>query len=61
MKWFDVRPGALNRLARDFDVLDDDTVAGASVGGGELRTAHEAYRAIVLPGCEVLEAGPRGA
>ena len=30
MKWFDVRPGALNRLARDFDVLDDDTVAGAS-------------------------------
>ena len=56
MKWFDVRPGALNRLARDFDVLDDDTVAGASVAGGELKTAHEAYRAIVLPGCEVLEA-----
>ena len=56
MKWFDVRSGALNRLARDFDVLDDDTVAGAGVEGGALTTAHEAYRAIVLPGCEVLEA-----
>jgi hypothetical protein len=55
MKWFDVRPGALNRLARDFDVLDDDTVAGAEVSGGALRTAFESYRAIVLPGCEVLE------
>ena len=55
MKWFGVRPGALNRLARDFDVLDDDTVAGASAADGELRTATETYAAIVLPGCEVLE------
>ena len=27
MKWFEARPGALNAAARDFDVLDDDTVA----------------------------------
>ena len=34
MRWFDPRPGALNRLARDFDVLDDDSVAAASVRDG---------------------------
>ena len=46
MKWFDARPGALNRLARDFDVLDDDTVAGAARRGRPRCTrAHEAYRA----------------
>ena len=38
MKWFGQRPGALNALARDFDVLDDDTVATASVDDGRLRT-----------------------
>ena len=56
MRWFDPRPGALNRLARDFDVLDDDSVAAASVRDGELRIGHEAYAAIVFPGCVVLEA-----
>jgi hypothetical protein len=57
MRWFDPRPGVLNRLARDFDVLDDDSVAAAAVRGGELRIGREAYAAIVLPGCAVLEAG----
>jgi hypothetical protein len=56
MKWFGPEPGVLNRLARDFDVLDDDTVAGASVGPAGLTTEHETYAAVVLPGCEVLEA-----
>ena len=56
MKWFDQRPGVLNGLARDFDVLDDDTVAAASVSEASLRTRAESYRVIVLPGCEVLEA-----
>jgi len=55
MKWFGARPGALNRLALDFDVLDDDTVAAAEVADGALRTRFEAYSVIVLPGCEVLE------
>ncbi|MEA2293958.1 MAG: hypothetical protein QOE86_1597, partial [Solirubrobacteraceae bacterium] len=56
MKWFGVRPGVLNRLALDFDVLDDDTVAGATVDAGELRTRDESYSVVVLPGCEALEA-----
>ena len=56
MRWFDPRPGVLNRLARDFDVLDDDSVAAASVRDGELRIGREAYTAVVLPGCAVLEA-----
>ena len=56
MRWFDPRPGVLNRLARDFDVLDDDSVAAASVRDGELRIGREAYAAVVLPGCAVLEA-----
>ena len=51
-----LRPGVLNRLARDFDVLDDDSVAAAAVRDGELRIGREAYAAIVLPGCAVLEA-----
>jgi hypothetical protein len=55
MKWFDCRPGALNRAARDFDVLDDDTVAAARVSGERLHTRAESYGVIVLPGCEVLE------
>jgi hypothetical protein len=55
MKWFNCRPGALNAAARDFDVLDDDTVAAAMIADGELRTRDEAYRIIILPGCEVLE------
>ena len=56
MRWFDPQPGALNRLARDFDVLDDDSVAAAAVRDGELRIGRESYAAIVLPGCAVLEA-----
>jgi len=56
MTWFSTRPGALDRLARDYDVLDDDTIARATAGPDGLATDHERYRAIVLPGCEVLEA-----
>ena len=56
MRWFDPQPGALNRLARDFDVLDDDSVAAAAVRDGQLRIGRESYAAIVLPGCAVLEA-----
>jgi hypothetical protein len=56
MKWFGVRPGVLNRLALDFDVLDDDTVAAASAADGVLRTPEESFSVIVLPGCELLEA-----
>jgi hypothetical protein len=55
MRWFDPRPGALNRLARDFDVLDDDAVGSAVVRDGRLRIGREGYSAVVLPGCTVVE------
>jgi hypothetical protein len=56
MRWFDPQPGVLNQLARDFDVLDDDSVGSAAVSDGVLRVGRETYSAIVLPGCAVLEA-----
>jgi hypothetical protein len=55
MLWFDAQPGALQADGRDFDVLDDDTIAAATVVDGALCTRGERYRAVVLPGCRVLE------
>ncbi len=56
MVWFDPAPGVFDRAGHDFDVLDDDTVAGARVDGAGLHTRAETYRAVVLPSCTVLEA-----
>ncbi|MCO6003827.1 hypothetical protein NE236_02435 [Actinoallomurus purpureus] len=55
MAWFHTVPGALDRLRLDADVIDDDSVRRATVSGGRLRVADEAYAAIVLPACTVLE------
>ena len=55
MAWWHPIPGVLTRLARDFDVLDDDTVARAKVCAGQLETEHERYRVVVMPACSVLE------
>lgn len=57
MVWFNAKRGVLHRADRDFDVLDDDTLAGAGVSGGALHTRGESYRALILPSCSVLEAG----
>lgn len=54
MTWYDVRPGALDRDRRDFDVLDDDSVQRADVADGALVIGAERYRAVVLPACTVL-------
>lgn len=56
MTWFDAEPGVLNRLCRDFDVLDDDTVASAEAGDGVLAHHGERYRVVILPACVVIEA-----
>jgi hypothetical protein len=56
MAWFAAEPGVLDRLCRDFDVLDDDTVAVASVRDGRLEHRGERYRAVVLPACTAIEA-----
>jgi hypothetical protein len=53
--WFETEPGALNRLCRDFDILDDDTVAAAVVGEGWLEHHGERYSTVILPACVVLE------
>ncbi|GAB1510604.1 glycosylhydrolase-like jelly roll fold domain-containing protein [Actinophytocola sp. KF-1] len=56
MLWFDTAPGALRSAGLDFDVLDDHTVATASVRDGALHTRGERYRVVVVPACTVLAA-----
>lgn len=56
MHWFEPAPGALDRDGRDFDVVDDDSVVAGEVIDGRLRAGDESYRALVLPGCRVMEA-----
>jgi hypothetical protein len=55
MAWFNTVPGALDRAGIDADVIDDDSIGRAVVAGGRLRVADEAYAAIILPACTVLE------
>jgi len=60
MTWFRSRPGLLDRLGLDADVIDDASLAAARVDrsptGTRLRIADEAYASVVLPACTVLEA-----
>ncbi len=55
MRWYDTKPGVLNELCRDYDVLDDETLAAASVEDGGLAHHGERYRTVILPACAVLE------
>ncbi|WP_406015725.1 hypothetical protein OG520_34575 [Streptomyces sp. NBC_00984] len=59
MAWFRTRPGVMDRLGLDADVIDDASLARARVSrlddGVRLRVADEAYATIVLPSCTVLE------
>ncbi|MFJ8372704.1 hypothetical protein ACIQ9I_14100 [Streptomyces sp. NPDC094461] len=59
MSWFRTRPGVMDRLGLDADVIDDASVARARVSrlddGVRLRVAGEAYATVVLPSCTVLE------
>ncbi|MFJ2270874.1 hypothetical protein ACIOHO_31845 [Streptomyces sp. NPDC087849] len=59
MAWFRTRPGVMDRLGLDADVIDDASVVRARVAasddGVRLRVSDEAYAAIVLPACTVLE------
>jgi len=55
MKWENLRPGILDRDRRDFDIIDDAALAGATVEGGTLRIADETYRALILPAIDVLD------
>ncbi|WP_327233866.1 hypothetical protein OG349_07585 [Streptomyces sp. NBC_01317] len=62
MSWFRTRPGLMDRLGLDADVIDDASLAGAQVRRpvpattvARLHMADEAYAAVVLPACTVLE------
>ncbi|MFF2410451.1 hypothetical protein [Streptomyces sp. NPDC058092] len=59
MAWFRTRPGVMDRLGLDADIIDDASLARARVtpsdDGVRLRVSDEAYTAIVLPACTVLE------
>ncbi|MEV6399911.1 glycosyl hydrolase [Streptomyces sp. NPDC051907] len=73
MTWFRTRPGAVDRLGLDADVIDDASLSRAEVradagaaderaaderaAGVRLCVAEEAYATIVLPACTVLEQG----
>lgn len=61
MTWFHTRPGVLDRLGHDADVIDDASLARAAVrdGGADgtrLCVADERYATVLLPACTVLEA-----
>ncbi|MEO3799842.1 hypothetical protein [Nonomuraea sp. B1E8] len=55
MAWFATRPGVLDRLGFDADVIDEDSVRRATVEDGRLAVSSEAYRAVVLPAVTVLD------
>ncbi|MGI5282095.1 hypothetical protein ACQEVF_02080 [Nonomuraea polychroma] len=56
MAWFATEPGVLDRLRLDADVIDEDSVRRATVEGGRMAVADEAYRAVVMPAVTVLDA-----
>jgi hypothetical protein len=56
MVWFEQRTGLLDAIGVDYDVLDDQSIASASIENGSLLAGNERYRTIILPSCSVLEA-----
>lgn len=56
MLWFNSAPGLLREARLDFDVLDDHTIATATIGDAALCTRGERYRVVIVPACTVLEA-----
>lgn len=55
MLWFNPTSGLLRDAHLDFDVLDDHTMATATVGDGALATRGERYQVVIVPACTVLE------
>ncbi|TMR90013.1 hypothetical protein, partial [Nonomuraea basaltis] len=56
MAWFAAKPGVLDRLCLDADVIDEDSVRRAVVKDGRLTVSTEAYRAVILPAVTALDA-----
>jgi len=55
MHWSHQGTGLLDALGIDYDVLDDDSLAGGTVEDTGFRIGAERYRTIVLPACATLE------
>lgn len=55
MVWFNQQTGLLDAAGEDYDILDDDSIVGASCDDGRLRIADESYRTVILPACTDLE------
>lgn len=56
MHWFEPEPGVLDRDRRDFDVVDDESLARGDVDDDAWRIGHERYRAILVPASRHLAA-----
>lgn len=54
--WYEERPGVLDRSGVDYEVFDDATLAVAEIEADTLRLAGGAFRNVVLPGVDVLDA-----
>jgi hypothetical protein len=57
MHWWRPQPGWLDQWRRDYDALDEDSLALAEIQHGTIRIADEAYQCLVLPCCAVLTRG----
>lgn len=49
MFWNNPQPGILEQDRRDFDMIDDDSIARADIVANQLCVAGEAFRCIILP------------
>jgi hypothetical protein len=56
MMFLQVQSGILDQDRRDFDVLDDASIQRGTVEDGALHIGAEAFRALILPACKVLDA-----
>ncbi len=54
ISFINTKPGILEKACRDFDILSEDALQKAELGGDGLRIRDEAYQTIILPACSVI-------
>ena len=57
MEWAKFQPGWLDRMRRDYDALDEDSLARAEIRGGKLVLGAESFSTLILPACTRLPDG----
>ncbi len=60
MVWCNFKPGWMDQWSRDYDVLDEDSLARATLQGARLVIGRESFGTLVLPACRHLPAGAAG-